>query len=130
MNRTARRKGKPAGMSYADVLARKQMVRQAVDRMAKEEIVRIETERATQKALWLMVVSIADAYGIGKDRMKHFFEVYQANTDELNRMIKENDEDYAYEKLRRKAEEIAGVEIRYLYEQEALEAERRAEDDR
>ena len=123
----SKRRGKPQGMTYADMLAHKRRIKASIDEMAKEEIVRIEANRAIQKAIWLMVVSISDAYGIGKERMKHFFEVYDENTTELQKMIDEVDEDYAYEKLRRKAEEVSGLEIRYLYEQEMLEAERRAE---
>ena len=32
------------------------------------------------------------------------------------------DEDYAYEKLRMKAEQVTGVKIKYLYEHEAIAA--------
>ena len=122
-----KKQGKPQGMTYGDMLAQKRRIQASIDEMAKEEIVRIEANRAIQKAIWLMVVSISDAFGIGKERMRHFFEVYDQNTKELQQMIDSVDEDYAYEKLRRKAEEVSGIEIRYLYEQEALEAERRAE---
>ena len=76
--------GKPQGMNYAQVLARK---------------------AAIQK---------------GPERMQKFFSALQANTDELERMRAEVDEEYAFEKLRQKASAVTGMEVHYLYEQTAL----------
>lgn len=44
-------------------------------------------------------------------------------------MIRENDEDYAYEKLRQKAERVTGMQIGYLYEDEMLAAEAKHRED-
>lgn len=55
-----------------------------------------------------------------------FFSALQDNTDELERMRAEVDEEYAFEKLRQKAQAVTGMEVHYLYEQEALLAEMRA----
>lgn len=41
-------------------------------------------------------------------------------------MRTEVDEEYAFEKLRQKAQTVTGMEVHYLYEQEALLAEMRA----
>lgn len=96
--------GKPRGMNYADMLARKRMIREAVQEAADDATVQLRADVATQKALWLAVCSVADAYGFGPERMK-----------------KEVDTDYAYEKLRLKAERVTGMKIEYLYEHEAQE---------
>ena len=77
----------------------------------------------TRRALWLAVCSIADAYGFWPELMKRFFEAFQANADELERMRNEVDEEYAYEKLRLKAERVTGTSIAYLYEKDAIAAE-------
>ena len=69
------------------------------------------------------VCSVADAYGFGPERMKKFFVALQENNDEITRMEKEVDTDYAYEKLRLKAERVTGMKIEYLYEHEAQENE-------
>lgn len=114
-----RRSGKPCGASYADVLAHKRMIREAVKEAADDATVRLRADTTTQKALWLVVCSVADAYGFGPERMRRFFDALQANSDELDRMRKENDDDYAYEKLRQRAEKVTGVKIAYLYEHEA-----------
>lgn len=73
---------------------------------------------ATACPLWY-----ADAYGFGPERMKKFFIALQENNDEITRMEKEVDTDYAYEKLRLKAERVTGMKIEYLYEHEAQENE-------
>lgn len=115
--------GKPRGMNYADMLARKRMIREAVQEAADDATVRLRADVATQKMLWLAVCSVADAYGFGPERMKKFFAALQENNDEITRMEKEVDTDYAYEKLRLKAERVTGVKIEYLYEHEAREGQ-------
>ena len=112
--------GRPAGMTLADELARKRMLREAMQNAAEDATVQVRADTATQRALWLAVCSIADAYGIGPERMPRFFVALQENTDELERMRAEVDEDYAYEKLRLKAEQVTGIPITYLYEYEAM----------
>lgn len=115
--------GRPHGMTLADELARKQMIKQAVKEAAADATVQVRSDTATQRALWLAVCSIADAYGFGPERMKRFFEAFQENADELERMRNEVDEEYAYEKLRLKAERVTGTSIAYLYEKDAIAAE-------
>ena len=120
-NKTRRGRGpsRPAGLTLADELARKRMVREAVQQAAEDATVQVRADVATQRALWLAVCSVADAYGFGPDRIKKFFAALQENSEELERMRAEVDEDYAYEKLRLKAERVTGMPIRYLYECEA-----------
>lgn len=120
---------KPKGMNYAQVLARQKQVKEAVEKAAADTTVQLQSDIHTQKAMWLMVVSIADAFGIGPERMQRdFFPVLQANTDELIRMEEENDVEYAYEKLRRRAEQVSGIEIEYLYEHEIKAAIQNAQE--
>lgn len=53
---------------------------------------------------------------------RDFFPVFQRNTEELIRMEQEADSEYAYEKLRQRAEQVSGVQIEYLYEHEMIAA--------
>ena len=121
-NKTRPRKGRPQGMTYADELARRRMIHEAAQEAAKDAAVMVRANTATQKALWLAVCSIADAYGFGPARMQKFFEAFQENIDELEHMREQNGEEYAYEKLRLKAERVTGVQIEYLYEKDAAAA--------
>lgn len=122
-NKHRRGPSRPSGMTFADDLARRQMIKKAVKEAAVDATVQVRSDMATQRMLWLAVCSIADAYGFGPERMKRFFEAFQENADELERMRDAVDEEYAYEKLRLKAERVTGTSIVYLYEKDAIAAE-------
>lgn len=111
--------GKPQGATYADVLARKAAIQRGIEKYATDKAMQIQVDTGVQRAMWLMVCSVADAFKIGPDRMKRdFFPALQANSDQLERMKAETDEDYAYEVLKRRAEQVTGIDIEYLYEHE------------
>ena len=117
------RQGKPNGMNYSQILAKRALVRQAVEKAAADTTVQLQSEIHTQKAMWLMVVSMADAFGIGPERMnRDFFPAMQRNVEKMEQMEREVDTEYAYEKLRQRAEKVAGMKIEYLYEHEIREA--------
>lgn len=127
MNRAQRRaaaKKKPQGVSYADQLAKDRLLKASVEKAARDETVRIDADRIVQKMSWLMVCSVADAFGIGHQRMQQFFDAFQANVDEYDRMVRETDQEYADEKLRQRAEQVSGIPIKYLYEEEMRAATR------
>lgn len=117
-------KGLPKGMRYADYVALEHARAKAVMEAAQSDAVRIEADTHTQRAMWLMVISIANAYGFGAKRMAPFFEALQRNSEEFSRMEREADFEYALEKLRLKAEAVTGTKIGYLYEAELAEAAR------
>ena len=112
--------GKPRGATYAQVLAHKAAVRKGLEQAARDATVQVQADTHTQRAMWLM------AYGFGPKQLQKFFTALQDNTDELERMRTDVDEEYAFEKLRQKAQAVTGMEVHYLYEQEALLAEMQA----
>lgn len=116
-NRRHSGQGKPLGMNYAQVLARQAAIRAGIEKAARDATVQAEADAHTQRAMWLMVCSIADAYGYGPKGMQKFFAALQENTDELERMRTEVDEEYAFEKLRQKASKVTGMEVHYLEDQ-------------
>lgn len=69
---------------------------------------RIESDRQAQRCLWLSVVSMNDAFGIGKDRIKIWAQ-----------KLKENTAEYANEKLRQRVSQVYGEEVSCLYEDES-----------
>ena len=124
--KTKRKKpGKPHGVTYADILAEKQARMRAIDKAAEDGMVELRANAHTQRAMWLMVCSVADAYGFGPERMKLFLKALQSNAEELQRMIDEVDEDYAYEKMRRKAEQVTGEKLEYYIDVELKKARER-----
>ena len=124
--KTKRKKpGKPHGATYADILAEKRARMRAIDKAAEDGMVELRANAHTQRAMWLMVCSVADAYGFGPERMKLFLETLQSNAEELQRMIDEVDEEYAYEKMRRKAEQVTGEKLEYYIDVELKKARER-----
>lgn len=117
MNRAERRRLIKNGVPRAEVERRAALERK-IDRYTRDATVQVQADTATQRAMWLMVVSIADAYGFGPKRMEKFFKALEANTEQLRKWTQENGEEYAYEKMRQAAEKATGIEIKYLYEKD------------
>ena len=109
-------------MTYAQKLARDRAIAAGIKQAATDTALKIETNTRVQRAMWLMVCSMADAFGLGPKRVRKFFGALQVNTEELERMTREVDADYAYDRLRQRAEQVSGLKIQYLYEQEAIAA--------
>ena len=122
-----RHKGLPKGMTYADKLAQDRMVKQAVEKAAADKTVELRANIRNQRMMWLQIVSLAEAYGIGQKRILDFFEVLEANAAEFEQMANEHGMDYALEKLRQRAEKVSGIPIEYLYEKDIAAAKERNE---
>lgn len=116
------------GVSYA----RRLVQQRAFDEAAREAEVQRRADMIAwgneQRMMWLMVCSVADAFGIGPKRMQRdFFPALEALTNELRRMIQEDGETYAFEKLRQKAEQVSGIEIQHFYDPDPAAALKREE---
>ena len=116
-----KRKGLPQGVNYAQILAEEKRKKDLQARVEHETELQIHAEIFVQRALWLSVVSIADAYGYGPKRLEPYFEKLEENGDEFDKMCEEYDYDYALEKLRQKAEKVTGAKLEYKYERELQE---------
>lgn len=127
-NRKMRRQGKPQGASYADVLARKKLQQEAVKAAVNDTTLEIKSEIRTQMALWLSVVAMNRAFGIGPKRFMEYAKELMAVTEWYQEMLDNTDEVYANEKLRREAQKCSGTEIEPLYDKEMFEALQRWND--
>ena len=112
-----KRKPIPNGATYAQVLAAEKAKKDAERQLEMKLNANIYVERA----LWLSVVSIADAYGFGPKRLEPYFEKLRENSEEFESMCEEVDYTYALEKLREKAQKVTGAELTYVYEKELKE---------
>lgn len=111
----------PHGVNYAQVLAEEKRKKDLQARVEHETELQIHAEIFVQRALWLSIVSIADAYGYGPKRLEPYFEKLKENGDEFDQMCEDYDYDYALEKLRQKAEKVTGAKLEYKYERELQE---------
>ena len=69
---------KRQGATYAQMLAHKAAVRKGLEQAARDATVQVQADTHTQRAMWLMVCSIADAYGFGPKQLQKFFTAPQA----------------------------------------------------
>lgn len=120
-------RGLPQGMTYAQKLAQEKRIQKAVEEAAVDETVRIRADIQSQQMLWLCVVSMAEAFGLGPKRVSDFFASLQEVSEWVEDMTKKHGRQYALDKLRQKAEHCSGVPIDYLYERDILEAKMRNE---
>lgn len=116
-----KRKPIPHGANYAQVLAAEKKKKDLQAQIERETELKIHTEIFVQRALWMSIVSVADAYGFGPKRLEPYFEEMKKNSEEFEQMCEEYDYDYALEKLRKKAEKVTGSKIDYKYEKEYRE---------
>lgn len=71
------------GVPFAAKLARDRMLREAMHQAAHDATVHVESNIRTQRALWLSVVSIADSFHAGPERMKRHFEALEENSEDF-----------------------------------------------
>ena len=114
--------GKRPGETYADVLAKKKMIQEAVAQSVHDESIRIEADIKTQRFLWMAVIALNEAFGFGGERARRFLEALQKVADECEKMAKENGGYYARKKMMDRASQITGMEITPVHEEEMRKA--------
>ena len=125
--RAAKHKGMRPGETYADVLAKKRMIKAAVEQSVHDESVRIESDIKTQRFLWMAVIALNEAFGFGGERAKRFLEALQEVAEECEKMAKENGAYYARKKMMDRASQITGIEITPVHEEEMRQARKENE---
>lgn len=122
-NRQQRRAAKKRpGETYADVLAKKKMIKDAVDRTARDTSIAIEADIKTQRFLWMAVIALNEAFGFGGERAKRFLVAIEKVANECEQMAAENGGYYARKKLMDRASQITGMEITPVHEEEMRQA--------
>lgn len=110
--------GKPHGATYADVLAYQRKKDEAIERAAQSAVTKVTSNQQAQRVQWIDIIAIHEAFGIGPDRFEKFFECAIEISNEVERMRKDVDDEYAWEKLRERAAKVSGINFSYVYEGE------------
>lgn len=97
----AKHKGKRPGETYADVLAKRKMIKEAVDRSVHDESVAIESDIKTQRFIWMSVVAQNIAFGHAGVRTQRYFLALDEVREELEKMAEESGRAEAPEELAR-----------------------------
>ena len=93
--RAAKRQGLKPGQTYGDVLAQKKMIREAVERTARDTSIGIEADIKTQRFLWMAVIALNEAFGFGGERSKRFLLALNEVAEECEAMAKAHGGIYA-----------------------------------
>ena len=120
--RAAMKKGKRPGETYADVLAKQKMVKEAVERTVHDTSVGIEADIKTQRVLWMSVEALNRSFGFGGERAKRFMLALEEVANEFEANVKKHGKIYAVDDLRRRCEQITGIEIKQIHEEEMRQA--------
>ena len=123
-NRQQRRAAakKRPGQTYADVLADRKMIKEAVDRSVHDQSIAIEADIKTQRFLWMAVIALNEAFGFGGERARRFLLALEEVANECETMAKENGGYYARTKMMERASQITGMEITPVHEEEMRQA--------
>lgn len=125
--RAAMKKGKRNGETYADVLSRRKMIQEAVQQSAHSHAVSLEADIKSQRLLWMSVEALNRAFGFGGKRAMDYMMALDEVASEFEALSKEHGHVYAVEKLRQRCEQITGMEVREVHEEEILKAKRENE---
>ena len=121
MNRQQRRaaeRRKGPGMTHADVLARRKIGQQTLRMAMEDQAVALAADIKCQQMLWGAVIALNEQFGFGEKRTRDFLEAMGKIADEFETMREQDGYEYAEEKLRQRASQVSGVEIRYQHETE------------
>jgi hypothetical protein len=118
-NRQQRRAAqrKRPGETYADVLAQKRLIKQAVEKSARDHTVAVEADIKIQRFLWMAVIALNEAFGFGGERAKRFTLALEKVANEVEQMAHENGGQYAQAKLMERAGQITGIEVQPVHEE-------------
>lgn len=120
--RAAKHKGKRKGETYADVLAKKRMIKEAIDRSVHDQSVAIEADVKSERLMWMNIVALNRAFGFGEKRCADFFKALDEVAEEVEEMREKHGGLYAKTKLMEAASKITKIEIKPVHEEEMREA--------
>ena len=116
--RRAAKKGKRPGETYADVLAKKRMIKEAVEQSVHDNSVAIESDIKSQRLLWMSVEARNRAFGFAGVRARRFLQTLEEVANEVEELANEHGAEYALAKLMERASKITDMEITPIHEEE------------
>lgn len=120
-------KARKNNQSFAEAIGAKKMVEAEVRRQVHDENVKLEAEIMTQRFLWEAVIALNIAFGFGQERARKFLEALDTVLHDVEQDAIAVDKQYAFEKVRQRAAQITGKELRYVHEAEMLAAKKENE---
>lgn len=120
--RAAAKHGKRKGETYADVLAQKRMIKEAVERNVHDRSIAIESDIKSQRLEWMSVIALNRAFGFGSKRARLFMETLGDVALEVAEMAQKHGAVYANAKMMESASKILEIELSPIHEEEMRKA--------
>lgn len=120
--RAAMKKGKRHSETYADVLAKKRMIKEAIDKSVHDQSVAIEADVKSQRMMWMSIVALNRAFGFGEKRCMDYFKALDEVAAEVEEMREKHGGLYAKTKLMEAASKITKIAIKPVHEEEMRKA--------
>lgn len=115
-------KGMRQGETYADVLAKKRMIKEAIDKSVHDQSVSIEADVKSQRMMWMSIIALNRAFGFGEKRCMDYFKALDEVAAEADEMAEKHGGLYAKTKLMEAASKITKIEIKPVHEEEMRKA--------
>lgn len=121
------RRHRPQGVTYADILARQRMNKEACEEAARDVLVKIRSDIQVQKMNWLFMLALNDAFQFGKGRYERLTKAIEERSQWFEKIDAEDGPDVAEEKLRREMERATQNELDFAWEKEMAIAKKKHE---
>ena len=103
------------------------MIKEAVERSVHDNSVSIVADIKTQRVLWMSVEALNREFGFGGERAMRFMLALEEVANEFEALVKEHGMVYAVDSLRRRCEQITGMEVKSVHEDEIQQARKENE---
>ena len=120
--RAAMKKGKRPGETYADVLAKKKLIKEAVEKTANDKATKIEGDIKGQRVIWMSILALQRAFRFGNVRNQRFLAELENVSIEFEADAKKNGAVVAVAHLMEQAGKATGIQFTPVWEDEMRDA--------
>ena len=120
--RAAMKKGKRPGETYADILAKKKMIKETVEKTANSHATKIEGDIKAQRIIWMSILALQRAYGYAAIRNQRYLSELEEVSIEFEADAKKNGAEVAVAHLMEQAGKAAGIQFTPVWEDEMRQA--------
>ena len=120
--RAAMKHSKRPGETYADILAKKKLIKETVEKTANSHATKIEGDIKAQRVIWMAILANQRAFGYAAVRHQRFLAELEAVSIEFEAEAKEHGAEVAVAHLMDQAGKTAGIAFTPVWEDEMREA--------
>ena len=120
--RAAMKNGKRPGENYANVLARKKLIKETVERTVNDKATKIEGDIKGQRVIWMSVIAMQRAHGHAAIRNQRYLSELEKVAIEFEDDAKKNGAEVAVAHLMEQAGKAAGMQFTPVWEDEMRQA--------